>query len=142
MGRRRKPRKPAGPPTCRICTALIWWGRGRPGEGDTNKPLDPTQAVYVDIDGEDSTGRAYYDEYRQLTRGTVIRDLAANEQRAADQGQTPGLGAGVRRVVKCYPLHACDPQGHRREPPSVQKQEPAPAAAMGGQDRAAGGDEG
>lgn len=80
-----------------MCGAPIYWP---PRNGsETNKPLDPTQPRHVDLDTGEQTVHGY-DRYGYMVRGTAVPD--------PDSGERPPA-AGARRIVKCYPVHACDP---------------------------------
>lgn len=116
---RRRPPPPSGPSRCRICGAVIFWGLCRPGEGDTRRPLDPRQPVYIDLDQPDDAYGRYFDEYRKRLGGQVLTPFQAEH-----------LPPGPRRLVKCYPVHECPPEARDRSQPALP--------AMSGQDRAAG----
>jgi len=103
VSRRRKVAAPSGPPRCRICGAVIFWGLCRPGEGDTKKPLDPSQPVFIDLNQPDGAYGRYYDEYRCRLAGQVLTPAEAEQPSPAE-----------RRLVKCYPVHECPPEARDR----------------------------
>lgn len=112
---------------CRDCGAPVRWPpkhtREHTGPQDTSRP------VYLDLDGEPKTV-AYEPRYGHAIHGAIVTDLSANEQREADQFRLGDPHYGMRRIVKCFLLHACDPR-------AVEARRPSPAP-HGGQDRAAG----